>query len=108
MEQVQISLEDIYRRLIALENALKSKRIVLKKSENLAIKEDNEGELTDEFKIELEKRPVLFLILESLQAQKLQLLERLRLIQMVTWLMCTTIHALESKLSRILIKMGIP
>jgi len=55
MGQAQISLEDIYHRLIALENALKSKGIYIEKPIDLNIKEDGEGEMTDEFKIKLEK-----------------------------------------------------
>ena len=46
MEQESINLEEIYRRLMHLENALKAKGII----------EDDEGELTVEFKEELENR----------------------------------------------------
>ncbi len=52
MEQKQITLEDIYRRLILLEKALQAKRIIAEKHGEF----DDEGELTDEFKKELEKR----------------------------------------------------
>ncbi|MBI2631403.1 hypothetical protein HYW75_00175 [Candidatus Pacearchaeota archaeon] len=55
MEQVQKSLEDVYHRLIALENILKSKGIYIEKHKDLTIKEDDEGEMTDEFKAKLEK-----------------------------------------------------
>jgi len=52
MEQKQINLEHIYRRLLAIEAALKQKGIRIETT----ISEDDEGELTDEFKAELEKR----------------------------------------------------
>lgn len=52
MEQTQISINEIYHRLIALEKALKLKGILDKDSIAL----DDEGELTDEFKAELERR----------------------------------------------------
>ena len=47
MEQKHISLEEIYNKLLSIERALESKGIIA---------EDDEGELTDEFKAELEKR----------------------------------------------------
>ena len=54
MENKQITLEEIYHRLILLERALKSKGIITEKEDYIF--EDDEGELTDEFKAELEKR----------------------------------------------------
>ena len=51
MEQKQITLEDIYHRLVLLEKALQSKGIIAKKHEEF----DDEGELTDEFKAEIEQ-----------------------------------------------------
>ena len=51
MEQDQINIKEIYQRLLVIEEALRKKGIILDK-----LPEDNEGELTDEFKIELEKR----------------------------------------------------
>jgi len=53
MEQKQITLESLYHRIILLERALKSKGIVINEEE---YKIDNEGELTEEFKAELERR----------------------------------------------------
>ena len=47
MHQKQVSLEEIYNKLLHIERALKEKGIIL---------EEDEGELTDEFKAELEKR----------------------------------------------------
>jgi len=47
MEQKQISLEKIYNKLLSIERVLESKGIIV---------EDDEGELTYEFKIDLEKR----------------------------------------------------
>ncbi|MEK7087192.1 MAG: hypothetical protein AAB648_01915 [Patescibacteria group bacterium] len=55
MENKQITLEEIYNRLILLEKALRSKGIVLEEDNN-QYKLDNEGELKDEVKVELEKR----------------------------------------------------
>ena len=52
MEQKQISLEEVYHRLITIEKVLQSKGIIIEKEH---YKEDNEGELTDEFKIKLEE-----------------------------------------------------
>ncbi|MEK6854638.1 MAG: hypothetical protein AABX73_00260 [Nanoarchaeota archaeon] len=46
MEQKQITLEEIYYKLLNIERALESKGIII---------EDDEGELTDEFKARLEK-----------------------------------------------------
>jgi len=47
MEQKQVSLEKIYNKLLSIERVLESKGIIV---------EDDEGELTDEFRIELEER----------------------------------------------------
>lgn len=47
MEQKSISLNEIYYKLLSIERALASRGIIV---------EDDEGELTDEFKKELEKR----------------------------------------------------
>ena len=47
MEQKNISLEEIYHKLLSIERALEAKGIIV---------EDDEGELTNEFKTELEKR----------------------------------------------------
>jgi hypothetical protein len=55
MEQKQITLEDIYHRLILLEKALQAKGIISKGAEK-AEEFDDEGEFTDEFKAELERR----------------------------------------------------
>ena len=52
MEQRSITLEGIYKRLVLLENALRAKGIIDQKQEDF----EDEGELTDEFKAELEKR----------------------------------------------------
>ena len=49
MEQKQISSEEVYRRLLILEEKLKSKGIIS------SIDEDDEGELTDEAKAKLER-----------------------------------------------------
>ncbi len=53
MEQQQITLEEVYHRLLALEKALKSKGITISIE---PYETDDEGELTDEFKALLEKR----------------------------------------------------
>lgn len=47
MEQKQITLEEIYKKLLSIQRALESNGIIV---------EDDEGELTEEFKTELEKR----------------------------------------------------
>jgi len=51
MEQKQITLEDIYHRLVLLENALRAKGIIDQKQEDF----EDEGELTDEFKAQIEQ-----------------------------------------------------
>ncbi len=47
MEQKEVSLREVYARLIALENALREKGIIV---------EDDEGELKENVKVEIEKR----------------------------------------------------
>ena len=54
MEQKNISLEEVYRRLITIEKALKNRGIVIESTKE--IQTDEEGEMTDEFKAKLEKR----------------------------------------------------
>lgn len=51
-QQSQISLEELAHRLKLIEAALQERGIVVEK----ALKEDDEGELADEFKALLEKR----------------------------------------------------
>jgi len=51
MEQRSITLEGIYKRLVLLENALRVKGIIDQKQEDF----EDEGELTDEFKAQIEQ-----------------------------------------------------
>jgi len=54
MEQQNINLQEIQRRLTLIENALKNKGINVEINESSSI--DDEGEIIDEFKAKLEKR----------------------------------------------------
>ncbi|MEK6893099.1 MAG: hypothetical protein AABX07_02755 [Nanoarchaeota archaeon] len=56
MEQKQITINEIYQRLVLLEKALQTRGILVGKTEGSKFETDNEGEFTDEFKAELEKR----------------------------------------------------
>jgi hypothetical protein len=56
MEQKQITINEVYQRLVLLERALQARGIIIGKTEESQHKADDEGELTDEFKAELEKR----------------------------------------------------
>lgn len=55
METKDITLEEIYHRLILLERALRARGIVVEEGSD-QYKLDDEGELKDEVKAELEKR----------------------------------------------------
>jgi len=54
MEQKQISLEEVYHRLIMIEKVLQSKGITIE-NEKDRYKEDDEEDLTEEFKTKLEE-----------------------------------------------------
>ena len=55
MEQKQITLEDINKRLLLIESALRSKGISLVSQPSDELQGDDEGEFTDEFKETLKK-----------------------------------------------------
>ncbi len=57
MESKQVTLDEVYNRLILLEKALRARGIVIEDDKNKQVKGfDDEGELRDDVKAELEKR----------------------------------------------------